>query len=62
MDVFIDSHRVTARVACGGQAVFTLVTRGHVLTPASKFNIEPNGGMFDVSTENDHTSPNVKTP
>ncbi len=28
---------------------------------ASKFNIEPNGGIFDVSAENDRASPNVKT-
>ncbi len=32
------------------------------LTSASKFNIEPNGGIFDVSAENDCVSPNVKTP
>ncbi len=31
------------------------------LTSASKFNIEPNGGIFDVSRENDRASPNVKT-
>ncbi len=29
---------------------------------ASKLNIEPNGEIFDVSTENDRASPNVKTP
>ncbi len=45
--------------ACKG--VFTLVTRSRVLTSASKFNIEPNGEIFDVSPENDHASPNVKT-
>ncbi len=28
----------------------------------SKFNIEPNVGIFDVSLENDCASPNVKTP
>ncbi len=40
-------------------AVFTLVTRsGFVLTSASKFDIEPNGGIVDVSC----ASPNVKTP
>ncbi len=32
------------------------------LTSASKFNIEPNGGIFDVSPENDRASLNVKTP
>ena len=32
------------------------------LTSASKFNIEPNGGVFDVSPENGRASPNVKTP
>ncbi len=42
-------------------AVFTLVTRGRFLTSASKFSIEANGEIFDVSPENDHTSPNVKT-
>ncbi len=30
------------------------------LTSASKFNTEPNGGIFDVSPENDRTSPHVK--
>ena len=29
---------------------------------ASKFNTEPNGGIFDISPENDGASPNVKTP
>ncbi len=38
------------------------MTHGHFLTPASKFNIEPNGGIFDVSPENDRASPNMKTP
>ncbi len=33
-----------------------------VLTSASKLNIEPNGGIFDVSSENDRASRNVKTP
>ncbi len=28
---------------------------------ASKFNVEPNGGIFDVSPKNDLASPNVKT-
>ncbi len=42
--------------------VFTLVTRGHFLTSASKFNIAPNGGNFDISPQNDRASPNVKTP
>ncbi len=32
------------------------------MTSASKFNIEPNGGIFDVSTENDRVPPNVKSP
>ncbi len=42
--------------------VFTLVTRGRFfLTSASTFNIEPNGGIFDVSAENDRTSLNLKT-
>ncbi len=27
-----------------------------------KINIKPFGGLFDVSQENDRTSPNVKTP
>ncbi len=31
------------------EAVFTSVTRGHFLTSASKFNIAPNGRIFDVS-------------
>ncbi len=45
------------------QVVFTLVTRGRFfLTSASKFNIETNGTIFDVSRENDRASPNVKTP
>ncbi len=43
------------------KGVFTLVTCGHFLTSASKFNIEPNGGIFDVRPENDHASRNVKT-
>ncbi len=50
-----DAHRVR-------QAVFTLVTRGRSLTSASKFSIEPNGGIFDVSLENDHASPDEKSP
>ncbi len=41
--------------------VFTLAMRGVFLTSASKFNIEPNDGIFDVSPENDRASPNVKT-
>ncbi len=44
------------------ERVFTLVTRGRFLTSASKFNVEPNGKIFDVSPENDHASLNVKTP
>ncbi len=31
------------------------------MTSASKFNTEPNGGIFDVSLENDLASPNVRT-
>ncbi len=42
--------------------VFTLVMRGRFLTSASKFNVEPNGGIVDVSMENDRASPNMKTP
>ncbi len=43
--------------------VFTLpwVTRGHFLTSASKFSIEPNGAIFDASAKNARASPNVKT-
>ncbi len=37
------------------------VTRDCSLTSASKFNVEPNGGIFDVSAGNDRASPNVKT-
>ncbi len=44
-------------------AVFTLVTRGRLfLTSASKFNIEANGKIFDVSPKHVCASPNVKTP
>ncbi len=25
---------------------------GHFLTSASKFNVEPNGGIFDINTKN----------
>ncbi len=31
------------------------------MTSASKLNIEPNGGIFDVSPRNDRASPDVKT-
>ncbi len=31
------------------------------MTPASKFNIQPNGGSFDVSPKSDHASPSVET-
>ena len=55
------THRYALRPSLG-KVVFTLVTRGHFLTSASKFNIEPNGRIFDVSPENDCTSPNVKIP
>ncbi len=42
--------------------VFTLGDeRYFFLTSASKFDIELNGGIFDVSPENDGASPNVKT-
>ncbi len=44
------------------EGVFTLVTRSHFLTSASKFNIEPNSGIFDVSADNYRASPNVETP
>ena len=47
------------------QGVFTLVTRdvtrGRFLTSASKFNVEPIGGILDVRTKMHHASPNVKT-
>ncbi len=36
--------------------------RSLFLTSASKFNIETNSEIFDVSPENDRASPNVKTP
>ncbi len=32
------------------------------LTSASKFHIEPNGGVFDVSAKNDGASPMCKLP
>ncbi len=32
------------------------------LTSASKFNIEPNGVIFDVSPEHDRESLDVETP
>ncbi len=38
------------------------VTRGHFLTWVSKFNFLLNGGIFDVSPQNDRASPKVKTP
>ncbi len=44
------------------QGVFTYVTRGRCLTSASKFDIKPSGGVFDVSPENDCSSPSMKTP
>ncbi len=43
-------------------AVFILVTRRLLLTSASKFNIEANGGIFYLDPENDRASRNVKTP
>ncbi len=44
------------------QAVFTLVTRGRFLDVGVKFDIEPNGGIFDVNPKNVRASPNVKSP
>ncbi len=35
------------------EAVFTFVAPGSFLTSASKFNIEPNGVIFDVSVKHD---------
>ncbi len=32
------------------------------MTSASKFNMDPNGGVFDVNPENGCASPNVKIP
>ncbi len=37
------------------------MTCSRLLTSASKFNIESNGGIFDVSLGNDRASLNVKT-
>ncbi len=34
------------------QGVFTLMMRGRFLTWASKFNVEPNRVIFDVSAKN----------
>ncbi len=62
----IGKHRtVCASVCvCAREAVFTLVTRSRVFDVGVKnlFDIEPNGGIFDVSPKNDRASPNVKTP
>ncbi len=38
------------------------VKRGSFFDAGIKFNIEPNGAIFDVRPKNDHASPNVKTP
>ncbi len=39
------------------------MTRGRIfLTSASKFNIESNGGIFDVRPKNDRASLDVETP
>ncbi len=38
------------------------MTRSRFLTSASKFNIGPNGEIFDISPENDCASLNVKPP
>ncbi len=38
------------------------MTHGHFLTSASKFNIEPNGGIFDVSVKKRPRVTDVKTP
>ena len=37
-------------------------TRGPYFDVGVKFTIEPNGGAFEVSPENDHASHNVNTP
>ena len=42
------------------EVVFTSVTQSYFLTSASKFNIEPNGGICDVSTKTNSASPNVE--
>ncbi len=57
---------VTAPRACfiegTSEAVFTLGdTRSFFLTSASKFNVGPDGGIFDVSPKNARASPDVKT-
>ncbi len=45
-----------------GQEVFTLVTHGRFLDVGVKsFNIEPNGGNFDIRTKNDRASPIIKS-
>ncbi len=49
------------RQACSTRGLHTGDARSF-LTSASKFNIEPNGGIFDVGPENERASPNVKTP
>ncbi len=54
--------KVGVHINATRKAVFTLVTLGRFMTSASKFYIEPCGGIFDVSPENDCASPNVKTP
>ena len=54
--------QVAPRSGHQAEAVFTLMTCGPFSTLASKFHIEPNGGIFDVSQENDFASPNMETP
>ncbi len=44
------------------KAVFTVVTWAHYLDVGVKVDIEPNGGSFDVSPENDRASLTMKTP
>ncbi len=44
-------------------AVVTLGdARSIFLTSASKFNVEPNGAIFDVRAKNDSASLNMKNP
>ncbi len=45
--------------ACSG---FHIGDAWSFLTSASKFNIEPNAGIFDVSPKSDRASSNVETP
>ncbi len=56
-----DPHRLEAYVGKGQlkreQSSFHVGDARSFLTLASKFNIEPSGGFFDVSPENDRASP-----